>query len=406
LLIFGLIMTLLFVTIFWLAQPIMNGMQDGVTWLGNWVTSRLPEGPIRALMNDGVFGGVGTVVTFLPQIALLFFFLAILEDSGYLARAAFLMDRLLSKVGLHGKSFIPLLSSFACAIPGIMATRTIENRKDRLATILVAPFMSCPARLPVYTLLIGTFFIAYGPLVQAGVMLGCYSLGIVAAVITAWCFKRSFLRGAPTTFILELPSYKLPQMSQVFRQMWQNSKAFLNKAGTTIFAMSVVLWGLSYYGVTAAQLKAAGTDDNAVAAARMNNSIAGRMGHMIEPALRPLGFDWKMDIGLVGAFAAREVFVSTMGITYAVGDVEDGQTGGLAQAMKTDHYANGRPVWTPLVAISLLIWFVLALQCMSTLAVVRRETGGWGWPIFQLVYMNALAYVVSLAVYQIGLRLV
>jgi ferrous iron transport protein B len=403
-LIFAVIMTLLFVTIFWLAQPIMNAMQDGVTWLGNQITSRMSDGALKALMNDGVFGGVGTVVTFLPQIALLFFFLAVLEDSGYLARAAFLMDRLLSKVGLHGKSFIPLLSSFACAIPGIMATRTIENRKDRLATILVAPFMSCPARLPVYTLLIGTFFIAYGAWVQAGVMLGCYSLGIVAAVITAWCFKRSFLRGAPTSFILELPSYKLPQMSQVIRQMWQNSKAFLNKAGTTIFAMSVVVWGLSYYGVSAAQLKAAGPDDNAVAAARMNNSYAGKMGHFIEPVLRPLGFDWKMDIGLVGAFAAREVFVSTMGITYAVGDVDDGKTDSLASAMKTDHYATGRPVWTPLVAISLLIWFVLALQCMSTLAVVRRETGGWGWPIFMLVYMNALAYVLSFAVYQIGMR--
>jgi ferrous iron transport protein B len=405
-LIFTLIMTVLFLAIFWLAQPIMNGIQDGVNWLGDFTTHKLPDGPLKALLNDGVFGGVGTVVTFLPQIALLFFFLAILEDSGYLARAAFLMDRLLSKVGLHGKSFIPLLSSFACAIPGIMATRTIESRKDRLATILVAPFMSCPARLPVYTLLIGTFFAAYGAVVQASVMLGCYMLGIVAAVVTAMVFKRSFLRAAPSSFILELPTYKLPQASQVLRQMWVNSRAFLSKAGTTIFAMSVVLWGLTYYGVTAKQLAAAGSDENAIAAARMNNSLAGRMGHFIEPALQPLGYDWKMDIGLVGAFAAREVFVSTMGITYAVGDVEDGHTDSLASAMKADHYADGRRVWTPLSAISMLIWFVLALQCMSTLAVVRRETGGWGWPIFMLVYMNALAYVIALGVYQIGLRLV
>ncbi|MGA2231640.1 MAG: ferrous iron transport protein B [Tepidisphaeraceae bacterium] len=408
LLIFALIMAALFVTIFWLAQPIMDAIQNFVTYLGNQTTGRMSEGPLKALLNDGVFAGVGTVVVFLPQIALLFLFLAILEDSGYLARAAFLMDRLLSKVGLHGKSFIPLLSSFACAIPGIMATRTIENRKDRLATILVAPFMSCSARLPVYTLLIGTFFAAYGAFVQAGVMLACYSLGIVAAVLTAWAFKRSFLKGAPTAFILELPSYKFPQPSQVFRQVWTNSSKFLSKAGTTIFCLSVVLWGLTYYGVSNTKLAAAqasGADDNTLAAMRMNESVAGRIGHWMEPALKPLGYNWKMGIGLVGAFAAREVFVSTMGITYAVGDVENGNTTKLASAMQADHYANGHAVWTPLVAVSLLVWFVLALQCMSTLAVTRRETGGWGWPIFMLVYMNALAYVVSLLVFQVGTHL-
>lgn len=408
LLIFALIMAALFVTIFWLAQPIMDAIQNFVTALGAHTTGRMPEGPLKALLNDGVFAGVGTVVVFLPQIALLFLFLAILEDSGYLARAAFLMDRLLSKVGLHGKSFIPLLSSFACAIPGIMATRTIENRKDRLATILVAPFMSCSARLPVYTLLIGTFFAAYGAFVQAGVMLACYSLGIVAAVVTAWIFKRSFLKGAPTAFILELPSYKFPQASQVFRQVWTNSSKFLSKAGTTIFCLSVVLWGLTYYGVSNARLdaaKVAGADDNTLSAMRMNESVAGRIGHWMEPALKPLGYNWKMGIGLVGAFAAREVFVSTMGITYAVGDVENGNTTKLATAMQADHYADGHAVWTPLVAVSLLVWFVLALQCMSTLAVTRRETGGWGWPIFMLVYMNALAYVVSLLVYQVGTHL-
>jgi ferrous iron transport protein B len=406
LLIFTLVMATLFVTIFWLAQPIMNFIQGGIGQLGQWITGSMPPGPLKALLVDGVFAGVGTVVTFLPQIALLFFFLAILEDSGYLARAAFLMDRLLSKVGLHGKSFIPLLSSFACAIPGIMATRTIENRKDRLATILVAPFMSCSARLPVYTLLIGTFFATYGAFTQAGVMLACYALGILAAAGTAFIFKRSFLKGAPTSFILELPTYKVPQASQVARQVWSNSKAFLTKAGTTIFCLSVVLWGLTYYGVSGKQLAAAGPDENAQAAARMNNSLAGKLGHWMEPGLRPLGYDWKMGIGLVAAFAAREVFVSTLGITYAVGDVEDGNTANLAKAMRSDHYADGRPIWSPLVAVSLLVWFVLALQCMSTLAVVRRETGGWRWPIFMLVYMNALAYVLSLLVFQIGSRLI
>jgi ferrous iron transport protein B len=397
-----------------------------------------------------VFKGVGAVVVFVPQIALLFLFLSVLEDTGYLARAAFLMDRLLAKVGLHGKSFIPLLSSFACAIPGIMATRTIENRKDRLATILVAPFMSCSARLPVYTLLIGTFFVGFGALAQAGVMLACYALGIAAAAGTAWIFKRSFLKGGPTAFILELPTYKVPQASQVGRQVWTNTWAFLTKAGTTIFCLSVILWAMAYYprlpqiraaivereasvrywdehGVNLAhhniqailypELDPKGADpaalwagqqkelseakQKALAAAQSEYSLAGRLGHGMEPAIKPLGFDWKMGVGLVGAFAAREVFVSTMGIVYSVGEVE-GDTKSLADAMRQDHYANGQPVWTPLVAVSLLVWFVLAMQCMSTVAIVRRETGGWRWPIFMIVYMNALAYVACLAVFQGG----
>jgi ferrous iron transport protein B len=465
LLIFALIMGSLFVTIFWLAQPIMDAMQKGILFVGHWATHALPDGPLKSLLNDGVIGGVGTVVSFVPQIALLFMFLAILEDSGYLARAAFLMDKLLARVGLHGKSFIPLLSSFACAIPGIMATRTIESRRDRLATILIAPFMSCSARLPVYALLIGAFFASYGALVSAGIMLGCYALGILAAVATAWVFKRSLLKGGATTFILELPSYKLPQVTQVARQVWTNAGKFVTKAGTTILAFSVVLWALAYYprlpkekadhvaSMTRSNplilyqvaLQVEATDDpspvtakyfdkvsgpdrdriwvtdfarrdvpvrfnaaldveaaNAVAAAQSEYSFAGRLGHWMEPALRPLGFDWKMGIGLIGAFAARETFVSTMGITYAVGDTEDSGTGSLQSAMRADHYATGKPVWTPLVAVSLLVWFVLALQCMSTIAIARRETGGWRWPVFMVVYMNVLAYVGSLMMFQVG----
>jgi len=407
LVIFAAVMASLFVTIFWLAQPIMNGMQNGIVFVGHWLTHRLPQGPLKSMLNDGVIGGVGTVIAFVPQIALLFFFLAILEDSGYLSRAAFLMDKLLARVGLHGKSFIPLLSSFACAIPGIMAARTIESRRDRLATILIAPFMSCSARLPVYALLIGTFFASHSALVQAGIMLGCYALSILAAVATAWVFKRSLLKGGATAFILELPSYKVPQLSQVARQVWLNAGEFVTKAGTTILAFSVVLWALAYYPrLPAGREQAAllGGGPNAVTAAQSEYSFAGRVGHAMEPALRPLGFDWKMGVGLVGAFAAREVFVSTMGITYAVGDVENG-TRNLSAAMRADRYADGRPVWTPLVAISLLVWFVLALQCMSTVAIARRETGGWRWPIFMLVYMNLLAYAVSLAVYQVGSHL-
>ncbi|HTW93506.1 MAG TPA: ferrous iron transport protein B [Tepidisphaeraceae bacterium] len=419
LLIFAMAMTILFISIFWLAQPIMNAMQNGITWLGAAVTTRLPDGPIKALVNDGIFAGVGTVVAFLPQIALLFLFLSIMEDSGYLARAAFMMDRLLSRVGLHGKSFIPLLSSFACAIPGIMAARTIENRKDRLATILVAPFMSCPARLPVYTLLIGTFFAGMSAVGKAGIMLACYLAGIVAAVLTALVFKRTFHKTMPSSFILELPTYKAPQLSIVARQVWSNSSQFLKKAGTIIFAMSVVLWALSYYprlsAARAAQVQQRAAalaafpgstvkpDDaaaNALASAQSEYSYAGRFGHAIEPLLRPLGFNWRMDIGLFAAFAAREMFVGTEGIVYATGDPDESGTQPLSHAMKADHYADGRPVWTIPVAISMLLWFILAMQCMSTFAIVRRETGGWTWPIVQLVYMNALAYVASLIAYQ------
>jgi ferrous iron transport protein B len=467
LLIFAAVMATLFVSIFWLAQPIMDAIGKFFAWLGTSTTKHMQDGSLKDLITQGIIPGVGTVLTFLPQIALLFFFLAILEDSGYLARAAFLMDRLLSKVGLHGKSFIPLLSSFACAIPGIMATRTIENRKDRLATILVAPFMSCSARLPVYTLLIGTFFVVpgfKGTLLKAGIMLACYVLGILAAVITAIFFKRSFLKGMPSSFILEMPTYKLPQISIVARQVWSNASQFVKKAGTTIFALSVILWALAYYPrlpadrrtaiekadvslsellpsstvrfeysvyvdrigkptssmdkmsldgkpISAEELKKKVDEAkaNKVSAAQSEYSYAGRFGHLLEPVIRPLGYDWKMGVGLVAAFAAREVFVSTEGIVYATGGDTDAGTDNLQKAMQNARYDHGpragQPVWTPLVAVSLLIWFVLAMQCMSTVAIVKRETGGWGWPIFMTLYMNGLAYVVCLIVFQVGTHL-
>ncbi|CAN5571682.1 hypothetical protein BH10PLA1_BH10PLA1_19580 [soil metagenome] len=440
--IFVLVMAGLFVSIFWLAAPVMDLLQGSVESIGVKIAGWTPPGAVHDLISDGIFKGVGSVIVFVPQIAILFFFLAVMEDTGYLARAAFLMDRLLSKVGLHGKSFIPMLSSFACAIPGIMATRTIENRKDRLATIFVAPFMSCSARLPVYTLLIGSFFASYGALAQGGIMLSLYLLGIIAAVGTAWVFKRSLLKGAPTSFILELPAYKVPQWGQVLRTVWTNTKAFLTKAGTTIFCLSVILWAMTYYPrlsdpaatdaslrnnipanlyvappkrlpeyvnyenfhEIAAKQKAEAVDkyvEEGLAAEQLRHSIAGRLGHGIEPVIKPLGFDWKMGVGLVGAFAAREVFVSTMGIVYAAGDTEESTTP-LQEQMKADHYADGRPTWTPLVAVSLLVWFVLAMQCMSTLAIVRRETGGWAWPIGMLVYMNAVAWLACFAVFQLG----
>ena len=444
--IFALIMAILFVSIFWLADPLMGMCQNAVVWLGDLITNGMSGGMLKSLIKDGIFAGVGGVVVFVPQIALLFLFLAVLEDSGYLARAAFLMDRLLAKVGLHGRSFIPLLSSFACAIPGVMATRTIENRRERLATILVAPFMSCSARLPVYGLLIGAFFgpamFANGPyasytwLIQGGIMLACYVLGIVAAAVTAYGCKVILGRGEVTPFILELPSYKLPQIGEVVRQMWTNTAKFLTKAGTIIFCLSILLWAMAYFPRlpnerileianqhNAAPLvipddasveqeeiiRGARADDIdvAVAGAQLEHSISGRIGHTIEPLIAPLGYDWKMGVGLIAAFAAREVFVGHLGIVYSLGDPEEDsdKIEKLQETIRSDKYPDGRPVWTPLVAVSLLVWFVLAMQCISTVAVVKRETGGWSWPLFQLVYMNALAYVAALATYQIGSRL-
>lgn len=400
LVVFALIMTALFTAVFWLAKPMMDAVKDGVAWLGAHVAAKLPDGPLRALVADGIFAGVGTVLVFVPQIALLFLFLAALEDSGYLARAAFLMDRVLSKVGLNGKSFIPLLSSFACAIPGILATRTIEGRRDRLATILVAPFMSCSARLPVYALLIAACLPHATAWQQALVLFGLYSLGIVAAVLTSLLLKRKLDRQR-SSFILELPTYKRPQASQVLYQVWTNTKAFVTRAGTTICAFSVVLWALLYYPRAPIDPT---LDEARQQAVQIENSFAGRAGHALEPAVRPLGYDWKMGVGLVSAFAAREVFVSTLGITYSVGGTTSEDTKDLSKAMSEDRRPDGSKVWTPLTAVSLMLWFVLAMQCLSTMAVVRRETGGWKWPLAQLAFMNGVAYVVCLIVYQVGRR--
>jgi ferrous iron transport protein B len=425
------IMTALFLTIFVLADPIMTLCQNGVVDLGHWAVDALGlgRGILGRLLRDGIVAGVGAVLVFVPQIALLFLFLGVLEDSGYLARAAFLMDRSLSRIGLHGKSFVPLLSSFACAIPGILAARTINSRRERLATILVAPFMSCSARLPVYLLLVSTFFASWPAWGRAGIMLGLYLLGIAAAVGTAWVFSRTRSAGRPAPFILELPQYQWPKPATVSLQVWQQVRTFVTRAGTTIFALSVLIWAATAFpmpdravtaaatarfertwrapsGISETQVEAmrATALGRRLAAEGLSHSIAGRLGRIMEPALAPLGFDWKMGVGLVGAFAAREVFVSTLGIVYSVGDPGD-DTRSLSAAMLADRRPDGSPVWSPLVGLSMLVWFVLAMQCISTTAVVRRETDGWWWPLAQLVYMNALAYVCAIAVYQGGLAL-
>lgn len=420
---FGAVMWALFTTIFVVADPLMGYTEDGITALGGLVAGWLPAGPLQDLWADGIVAGVGGVLVFIPQIALLFLLLGALEQCGYLARGAVLLDRLLGWVGLHGRSFVPLLSSHACAIPGIMSARTIESPRERLLTMLVAPFMACAARLPVYGLLIGLLFAAQPAWVRGSLWFGLYALGIVVALVSAAVLRGRMRRQGQSSFTIELPSYRWPSPSQVARTVWTNSMHFVRKAGSVILVFSVLLWASLYYprsdaaareriaadhGVTLVQVDEAGDDviaaRDAIAAHQVRHSVAGSFGRAVEPLIQPMGFDWKMGVGLVGAFAAREVFVSTMGIVYGVGEVEDDDTP-LRSAMTADTKADGAPLWTPLVAISLLVWFAIAFQCISTFGVMLRETKGWRWPVFQLVAMNALAYVLCLLVYQIGSRL-
>lgn len=398
-----LVMLFVFQTIFSWANLPMSLIQNVFSELSSLVREYLPAGVFTDLLADGVIAGVGGVLVFLPQILLLFFFIALLEDSGYMARAAFLMDRLMRGVGLDGKAFLPLLSSFACAVPGIMATRTIENPKDRVATILVAPFMSCSARLPVYTLMIAACFAnqkVFGVL-SAGVLiiLAMYLLGIVVAISAAWVFKHTILNAPPPPFLMELPAYRVPSFSNVVHTMISSAGLFVKRAGTVILAISILLWALAAFPRGG---PSTGENDSAE---RISHSYAGRAGRLIEPVIKPLGFDWKIGIGLISSFAARETIVSTLSVVYNVGDEsanKKGSTHSLTEAMARAKRPDGSPVWTPLVAVSLMVFFVLACQCMSTLAIVRRETNSWRWPIFMLSYMMVLAYVASLVTYQGG----
>lgn len=394
---FGL-MAVMFQSIFSWANIPMQLIGDGFNRVGQEVTQLMPPGDLRDLIVNGGLAGVAAVVTFLPQILFLFLFLGLLEDTGYMARAAFIMDRLMSKVGLHGKSFIPLLGSFACAIPGIMATRTIENPKDRLVTMLVAPLMSCSARLPVYTLLIAAFIpntTLLGVFSIAGItLLSMYLLGLIAALTMAWIFKKTLLKSAPSIFIMELPPYKLPSLKSLLLQMWERSVLFLKKAGTIILGVSIILWFLASYPKL----------DNATPSEQLKHSFAGQAGRMIEPLIKPLGFDWKIGIGLVSSLLQREVFVSTMGTIYNIQNAEnnDGSVSLRQQLQQDRDPVSGKPVFTALTAICLMVYYVLAMQCMSTVAVMRRETNGWKWPLFQIGYMSTLAYSITFAVYRVG----
>ena len=410
------IMTLMFQSIFTFAKIPMDALQAIIDLAGSAIGKLIPPGDLNSLLVNGVIAGVGAVIVFLPQILLLFLFIGFLEDTGYMARAAFLMDRLMSKVGLHGKSFIPMLSSYACAIPGIMATRTIETPKDRLVTILVAPLMSCSARLPVYTLLIAACIPDIKILgwlkLQGLTMLAMYLLGTVVALLMAWLFKKTLLKGETPMLIMELPPYKRPLLRVVARHMWDRSRLFLRRAGTVILGINILLWFLATYPRIENGMmgKQSGYDTNAptlqhskasspaeLAGEKLRDSFAGRMGHFIEPAIAPLGFDWKMGIGIISSFAAREVFVSTMSTVYNVGSADESESGkqALAQTLRRQTRPDGSPLYTPLLAVTLMVFYVFALQCASTVAVVRRETNSWKWPVFQWFYMGALAWILA-----------
>ena len=442
---FGLLLLLIFQAVFTWATPAMDLIEGGVVALGDLVRNSAPEGMLTDLVVEGVIAGVGNVVVFLPQILLLFFFLGLMEDTGYMARSAFIMDRIMSKVGLSGGSVVPLLSSFACAIPGIMAARTLANPRDRLITIMVAPLMSCSARLPVYTLFIAAFLptgTVLGIFTFQGVaMFSMYLLGTVMAFVAAFVLRRFvFNKGESSFFAMELPPYRLPRFRQISWRMVDRSRAFVVRAGKIIFGMSIVLWvlatfpqadlpedlaqeqrildvqvderveGLMAGGVDEADVRTLMAEQFAEAqqsinaradAYRIERSFIGRMGHGLEPVLRPLGFDWKISAGIISAFAAREVIISALATLYSVGD-SDEDSPLLRERLKADTYDDGSPVYTPLVAVSLLVFFVLALQCMSTLAIARRETNSWKWPAVMWLYMTGLAYLFSLVIYQGG----
>jgi ferrous iron transport protein B len=411
------ILLLVFQTIFSWAELPMSLLETGFGALGEFAKANLPEGILADLITDGIIAGVGGVLVFLPQILLLFLFISILEDTGYMSRAAFLLDKLMSKFGLHGKAFLPLMSSFACAIPGIMATRTIENPRDRLATILIAPFMSCSARLPVYTLMIATFFAGQTVLgflsLGAVLMLAMYALGIVTAIVVAFILKRTLLKSPPPPFVMELPPYRLPNIRTIFQNMFTRSWLFVKRAGTVILAISIILWALAYFPRTTAE-NFVPPDANASVeeiekakqdfkqSEQLRNSYAGKLGHAIEPVIEPLGFDWKIGIALISSFAAREVLVSTLSIIYNVGKDQTEESETLTKAIRDEKRDDGTPVWTPLTALTLMVFFVLAMQCMSTIAIVRRETNSWAWTLFMVGYMTALAYLAALLTYQIG----
>ena len=418
-----LVMAIVFQAVFAWATPLMDLIDGAAAALGASVVSTFGEGPLASLLADGVIAGVGSVVIFLPQILILFVFIILLEDSGYLARAAYLMDRAMRSVGLSGQSIIPMISSFACAVPGIMATRVIPNRRDRIATILAAPFMTCSARLPVYALLIAAFV----PARQVGfmnlqglVLFGLYLFGIVAGILTALLIRKTALRGPKPPFALMLPEFRRPNLQTVFIQLLGRAKVFLYRAGTVIFVVAVLVWALAYYPRsevlgpeverqrTVAAYALSGVEleaeyqriDNVAAARQLEQSWLGRAGHFVEPVFAPLGWDWRVSSAVIAGFPAREVVIAVLGTVYAVGDEAD--EGTLSGRLKASTWPDGRPVFTLPMVIGLLIFYACCLQCAATLAVIRRETNTWRWPVFAWLYMTTIGYIGALLAFQLG----
>lgn len=416
---FAAIMFVIFLSIYRFASVFMDLIERGQGLLSAMVTSAMPPGAMRSLLTDGIIGGVGSVLVFLPQILILFLFIGILEDCGYMSRAAFVMDKLMTRLGLSGKSFLPLMSSYACAVPGIMATRVIENWRDRMVTILIAPLMSCSARLPVYILLTRAFI--EDPTLGAIVLLAMHLVGLVVAVPVAWLLKKTFFRGPTPAFVMELPSYKWPSWQVVLQRVWERGQAFVVRAGSLIFLLSILIWAAGYFPgdhtaldkLTAqieslpedspvAQVEPLLAERQALSASLIENSFLGRAGHAIEPLVRPLGWDWKIGVGVLASFPAREVIVSTLGTIYSLGGDVEAEDEGLRSALRGATWPDGRPVFTLPVALSIMVFFALCAQCAATLMIIRRETNSWWWPLFTFVYMTGLAYVAALVVFQVG----
>ena len=411
--VFGMTMLSIFSSIFWLATPLMDLVSGGVELLAGWAELVMPDGILQSLVVNGIIAGVGGVVIFLPQIAILFLFVAVLEGCGYLARAAFLMDRLLVGVGLSGKSFIPLLSSFACAIPGIMAARTIENKRDRLLTILVAPLMSCSARLPVYLLLCSAFVpnVAVGNTwfrLPAVVLASMYLIGIFVAAIVAFVLSRTIFRGPPQPFVLELPSWRWPQPAVVGERVREAAVSFLKNAGTLILAVSIVVWALGSFPKPIIQ---AGVNPESAEqqGEALRQSFLGQAGRFIEPVVKPLGWDWRIGCAAVASFPAREVVLGVLGVIYNLGDIDPGEEEGAGMLIRQLRSATwdgtDRKVFTLPVALSIMVFFALCAQCASTLVIIGKETASWVWPLVSFTYMTALAWIGAFCVFQLGTTL-
>lgn len=405
---------LLFRFTFKLSEPLIKGIEAGQEWLANLFAGVLPEGTvIQSLVTDGIIGGVGGVLVFMPIIFLLFFAIAVLEDSGYMARAAFIMDRLMHKIGLHGRSFIPMLLGFGCNLPAIMATRTIEDRRDRLATILILPFMSCGARLPVYALFIGAFF---HEKIAGNILFSLYMLGMIVAIVMAKVFRKYLFKGEAAPFVMELPPYRIPTIKGLLTHMWERGVVYLKKAGTVIFAGCVLLWFLSNFPWNPQYSKdyeslikrARGNEEwitrleNERVYEKLEKSYAGSLGKTIVPAFRPLGFDdWKLCVGLVGGFVAKEIVVGTLGTLYSVGEADEGSKS-LREALRNEAYPDGTKIYNPLVAYAVMVFILLYMPCVSVIAVIRSETSSWRWPVFVALYTTTVAWILAFIVYQGG----